>query len=150
MQIRPATHTDLPAIAAIEGASFPDPWAAESLEAYLADSRALLLVADDPEPIGFVIARLEPSGRTGPALHIHDLAVAPPCRRRGAGTALLNEVIAIAREQGVPRVRLEVRVQNKTAQVFYARLGFKVVQRLPRYYEDGGEALRMELDLRQV
>jgi len=150
VRIRPATPTDLSAIAAIEETSFPDPWAAESLGAYLEDPQALILVADDPEPIGFVIARVESSRRTGRALHIHDLAVAPPCRRQGAGTALLNEVIAIARDQGVPRVRLEVRVQNESAQAFYARLGFRVVRRLPRYYEDGGAALRMELDLRQA
>lgn len=147
LRIRSARLADLPALAAIERASFPDPWPEEFLRAYLDDPHALALVAEDPQPVGFLIVRDEAAARGGRALHIHDLAVAPPCRRRGVGSALLAELVRVARCRGVARIRLEVRVTNEAARRFYEKHGFQAVRRLARYYGDGGAALQMELDL---
>ncbi len=150
MRVRNAVLADLPTLAAIERRSFPDPWPAELLAAYFGDPRALILVAEDPEIVGFLIAREESALWGSRTLHIHDLAVDPNHRRRGAGSALLAELIAVASGRGVPRIRLEVRVTNEGARRFYNAHGFRPVRRLPCYYEDGGPALRMELDLRRA
>ncbi len=147
MRVRRATLADLPPIAAIEKASFPDPWPAELLAAYFDDRHALVLVAEDPCVVAFLIARTESSSRRGRVLHIHDLAVAPSHRRRAVGGLLLAELISVARRQGVPRLGLEVRVDNVSARRFYEHYGFQTVQRVARYYDDGGAALRMEHDL---
>lgn len=147
MRVRNAAPADLPAIAAIEGRSFPDPWPEELLAAYFGDPRALILVAEEGGLVGFLIARDESTLWGSRALHIHDLAVDPDHRRRGVGTALLAELKTVARERGVPRIRLEVRLHNEGARRFYEEHGFRAVRRLARYYEDGSPALRMELDL---
>ena len=144
MRIRRAAPTDLPAIATIEGASFPDPWPQELLEQYFEDRHAVVLVAEDADLVAFLIARDESSRQRERVLHIHDLAVTPAHRRQGAATALLAELTAIAQASGGRRIRLEVRVDNESARRFYEHHGFQVVRRLARYYDDGGAALRME------
>lgn len=150
VRIRPAMPSDLPGLAAIEVASFREPWPEDYLDAYLSDGESLFLVAEVPQLAGFLIAReeLAPNGRW--AFHVHDLAVDPLQRRRGVASTLLAELTRIALAQGVTLLRLEVRRNNRGARLFYERHGFREVGRIPRYYEDGGDAIRMErtLDLR--
>ncbi len=147
MHIRRARPSDLASLVAIEEASFSLPWPADLLRAYFDDPRAVMLVAEEIEPIGFLIARDEHTTEGRRALHIHDLAVAPARRRQGVASALLASLARIAFAQGISTLQLEVRVENEGAQRFYERHGFQVTRRLVRYYEDGGAALRMELDL---
>lgn len=145
VRIRRALLADLQALAGIEARSFPDPWPEEELRGYLEDPGAVVLLAEDPEPIGFLVARAERQGGAW-VVHIHDLAVDPVHRRRGAGRALVQALVSTARRR-VPRVVLEVREGNTAAQALYRSLGFRVIHRLPNYYDDGEPALRMELDL---
>lgn len=144
MQVRPARPTDLPAIAAIEARSFPDPWPEALLAGYFDDRQALILLAEEEEPLGFLIARVESPPRGGRTLHIHDLAVDPPHRRRGVGSALLAALTQAALREHISRLQLEVRVGNEAGLRFYERHGFRVTRRLAHYYEDRGAALRME------
>lgn len=146
MRIRRASTDDLAALAAIEARSFPDPWPPELLGGYLEDPQAVVLLAEDRKPLGFLIARLERRGRER-SFHIHDLAVDPAHRGHGTGRALVRALASTARRRRVPRVLLEVREGNTAAQALYRTLGFRVIHHLPNYYEDGEPALRMELDL---
>ncbi|MCX7750491.1 MAG: GNAT family N-acetyltransferase [Candidatus Bipolaricaulota bacterium] len=145
--VRHARGADLPALALIEAQSFPDPWPEEALAGYLADPGAIVLIAEGPPALGFLIARLERTIGRSPALHIHDLAVDPAHRRKGVGRALVRELCRWGLRTRVSRVILEVRARNEVAQRFYQSLGFKVTAAVPGYYEDGEGALRMELDL---
>ncbi len=146
MVIRLARPEDLPAICAIEEKSFAHPWPEELLAAYLGEKGCLVLVAEEREVIGFLIACCERSGGRA-VFHVHDLATAPESRRQGVATALLEDLIRSAIAARVSSLRLEVRPQNEAALRFYARHGFETIRRIYRYYEDGGDALRMELDL---
>ncbi len=147
VRIRRATPADLPRLAAIEVASFREPWPEDFLDAYLSDGESLFLVAEAPQLAGFIIAReeLAPDGRR--AFHVHDLAVDPPQRRHGVASALLAELTRIALPQGTNLLRLEVRLGNHGARLFYERHGFREVGRIPRFYEDGSDAIRMERTL---
>lgn len=58
-------------------------------------------------------------------LYIEALAVAPDCRRRGVGTALLRHVQEWAVKTGRQRLALHVLEQNEGARRLYARLGFQ-------------------------
>ena len=68
-------------------------------------------------------------------------------RGKGIGSALLARTIAGLRERGSSRLELAVRTSNRHAIAFYRRWGFEVVGRAHRYYENGGDALRMALRL---
>jgi ribosomal-protein-alanine N-acetyltransferase len=75
------------------------------------------------------------------------IAVDPRYRGRGIGGALVERTIAKLRAAGVRRLELAVRVGNRDAIAFYRRRGFERLERLPAYYENGGDAYRMRLSL---
>ena len=58
---------------------------------------------------------------------------------QGIGTALLEELIALARQKGLEQLELEVAAANKGAVALYKKLGFEVCGTLPRNmkYPDG-------------
>ena len=58
--------------------------------------------------------------------YLHRLAVVPEHRRKALGHALVTFVETQARASGSPRVRLGVRLQLPTNQVFYRSLGYSV------------------------
>jgi ribosomal-protein-alanine N-acetyltransferase len=62
------------------------------------------------------------------------LAVAARHRRRGAGAALLKEVIERSHRQGARQLFLEVGVDNPGARSLYAQAGFVEVGRRVAYY----------------
>jgi len=59
-----------------------------------------------------------------PLINIHDLMVLDGYRGKGIGTGLMSAVEDKARQLGCCKVTLEVRDDNETAQVLYAREGF--------------------------
>jgi ribosomal-protein-alanine N-acetyltransferase len=96
-------------------------------------------VTPDGTMVGFIVGIVEPD-RTG---HVTTLGVAPEHRRRGIAQRMLLKVEEGFRRRDVRITRLEVRSVNTGAQDLYAKLGFAVTQRLPRYYSNGGDGLLM-------
>lgn len=62
------------------------------------------------------------TGRLTPQRKIGRMAVLAPWRGRGVGAAVLERLVAIAREQGLPTVSLHA---QEAAVGFYARHGFE-------------------------
>ena len=81
---------------------------------------------------------------------IMSVAVKKEFRRKGIGQMLLKDVIRRARNKGIRRITLEVRVSNKIAQQLYKKLGFEVAGVLEAYYSDGESAYLMHLYLDKV
>lgn len=92
--------------------------------------------------IGFAIMRYGDEDA-----HLDLLAVAPPWRRVGVGRCLLEWLEKCAVVAGTLRVALEVREENRRAQLFYERLGYCTLGRIPGYYQGIEAALRMGRDL---
>jgi ribosomal-protein-alanine N-acetyltransferase len=65
--------------------------------------------------------------------HIISLAVHPEKRRKGIGKQLLH---TITHYPHIKKIWAEVRVRNQGAQMFYQRMGFETIGRLPSYYGD--------------
>lgn len=81
--------------------------------------------------------------------HLANLAVAPDFRRRGVGTALLEEFLSAARGAGRD-VLLEVRPSNEAGLKLYRTYGFEPVGVRRRYYSDNQEdALVLELGVKK-
>lgn len=118
-------------------------------EAYTRDTLEFLLsapncisyraVLPNNAMIGFIIAMLEADG-TG---HITTVGVAPEHRRRGIAHRLLEKQESVFRKKNVQIMRLEVRTVNTGAQELYKRAGYSVMQRLNKYYANGGDGLLM-------
>lgn len=101
------------------------------------DCIQVLARAADGTPVG--------TGRLLPDGHIGRMAVLKPWRGKGAGAALLQELIAAARERGHASARLSAQCH---AIGFYRRFGFEVTGE--EYLEAGipHRAMRLALTLR--
>jgi ribosomal protein S18 acetylase RimI-like enzyme len=134
--------TTLPAAAAaplahLHGDCFPeDPWDEPTLQRLLALFGVFGYLAwRDDVPVGFVLAR-----DLGDDVEILSLGVLPGGRRRGAGRALLDAIIAEAGRRRRGSVVLEVAAANAAARRLYAGAGFVQVGRRPHYYRDTRES----------
>lgn len=75
------------------------------------------------------------------------LGVHPQYREKGVGRRLVRwlEETALANGNGI--IYLETRLSNEKARLFYKSLGYKIIQRIPRYYNGKETAIRMAHDL---
>lgn len=141
--IRPATRADVDAIHGMvrelaefekllhEVRSTPEHLG----EALFGEKPALeALVAEGPEPgepsslVGFALYYPTFSSFTGRAgLWLEDLYVRPAHRGKGAGKALLDRFLQIARERGCGRAEWSVLDWNEGAIAFYEREGARIL-----------------------
>jgi GNAT superfamily N-acetyltransferase len=134
--VRPAVSTDvhfivasIRALADYERLSHqctPDP---ERLSEHLFGERrfAEALIAEIAgSAVGYALFFLSYSTfLTSPGIFLEDLFVHPDARRRGAGKALLDALVQLARDRGYGRVEWSVLDWNEPAIRFYLRLGAK-------------------------
>lgn len=135
-ELRLAAAADVPAIAAIESATFPSPWSEGTfyLEIQNDISTFKVLMAGG-EVIGYYDLWI-----CGGEAHLLNVAVASPDRRRGYGRMMLEDAMEEARRARCERVVLEVRISNVAAISLYEEFGFEKVAQRPRYYADGENA----------
>jgi GNAT superfamily N-acetyltransferase len=123
----------------LAGASQPDvPLDAPDAAAYLADPAVVHWVAEEgSRVVGELLCHVLrlPSG-SGRELLLYSVGVRAAHRRRGVGTALLHEMLAWARAQGIEDVW--VLADNPGAEAFYAAFGF-------RHTAEGDRAVYLQL-----
>ena len=89
------------------------------------ESVVFLALQDEQSPAGF--AQLYPVFSSVSMMKVwllNDLFVDQSARGRGVGRALMDAVIAFARETGRGRIELETAVDNAVARRLYESLGF--------------------------
>ena len=135
---------DISQILVIENESFPTPWHRKIFELELNKPKTLHLVSKSGDRVtGYII-----SWMMYDEIHILNLAVHPEFRRRGIARELINKVIRHFHQKGAKSVILEVRINNKSAQNLYSKLGFRILRIRKKYYSDTGEdAIVMCMDL---
>lgn len=125
-------NDDLDEVAALEAASFTNPWSRDMLARELRNSdvaRVYVLRGTDGQLLAFCGCWF-----VSDELHINTLAVKIEERRRGLATRLLRFLFAEAADAGLTRATLEVRRSNEAALKLYQRLGFEVQAIRPDYY----------------
>jgi [ribosomal protein S18]-alanine N-acetyltransferase len=127
---------DIPAVHAIESASFPTPWPPYAFRGELESNRMAhyLVVRAADRVVAYAGLWLMVD-----EAHITTFAVLPAYRRRGFGGRLLCELLDLAVALGATVATLEVRLSNTAARRLYQRFGFRPVGVRPRYYSDNGE-----------
>lgn len=146
--VREAGAADLRAVVELERQVFGlDAWSAASVADELAatDRRWRLAEGEDARGarvLGYAVVRV-----VDDVADLQRIAVRPDARRRGMASALLASAAEAARAAGARRLLLEVSADNGAALAFYARHGFTEVDRRPRYYRDGSDAVVMRADL---
>jgi ribosomal-protein-alanine N-acetyltransferase len=128
---------DLDAVAALESATFTNPWTREMLERELrqSDVARVYVVRLPGQPVAAFCA----CWLVYDELHINTIAVDTRLRRQGIATALMRYLLAEAASLGARRTYLEVRRSNLPAQRLYERLGFTVATVRRDYYSQPAE-----------
>jgi ribosomal-protein-alanine N-acetyltransferase len=128
-----AQPEDLSEIVALERASYSHPWSEDSLrEAVTNERRYRTLVlrgAGDRRARAYCVGQ-----HVADELHVHNVAVAEPLRRRGLARRLLERLLAEGRRAGLRVALLEVRESNHAARRLYQALGFEEVGHRRGYY----------------
>lgn len=147
VRIRPADLGDLESLLRLEEQSFPgDRISRRSFRRFLQGGNDHLLVADATEGVVGYILLLRRQGTR--LARIYSICVQAACRGRGLAEQLIRAGEDAVLTAGSAYVRLEVRRDNETAIRLYRRLGYRIFDAIPDYYEDGAEALRLEKRIR--
>jgi ribosomal-protein-alanine N-acetyltransferase len=103
---------------------------------------SFLVAEATPETIvGYCVASHE-----GGSAHLISIGVLREYRRRGIGRELIQALLGNL-SSAVAELRLEVKQGNTEAIKLYQGLGFREVNCIENYYEDGSPALKMRLTL---
>ena len=133
--IRELTPADLPAIVAIEQATFTLPWQANVFMTLLTKHEALCLgYVLEGRLIAYLVADMFVD-----VWHIMNLAVHPSYRRRHVASDLLEEYFEITEGEAHRGNTLEVRVSNEPAIELYRSYGFIATGVRKGYYSDNRE-----------
>ena len=118
-----------------------DNYTKHTFEYLLNEPRTLSYRVTTPDDrlVGFALIMVNEAA----AAHLTTIGVAPEHRRRGIARRLLDHVEAALRKREIATLMLEVRVSNTTAQDLYRRMGYIVVQRIGKYYNNGEDCFLM-------
>jgi ribosomal-protein-alanine N-acetyltransferase len=133
--LRKMTPQDIDEVMQIEQQSFTLPWSRQSYLGELKNKFATYLVCDYEGEIaayGGIWVVFEDA-------HITNVAVGENFRQSGIGTALMQELEQVARNQKALRILLEVRPSNQAALKMYHNLDYLPTGLRKEYYSDNNE-----------
>ncbi len=109
----------LDGVALLEQLCFASPWSRDSLGFLLQNGNFGIVSTLDGVPVSYVgLVRAADEGE------ITNVATHPDHRGKGHAKAALVALMTEAKERGILRITLEVRVSNEPALVLYRALGF--------------------------
>lgn len=129
------TSAHIDGVCKIEEACFAHPWSRQSVESELANENSVFIVAVEGEKvIGYIgMSVVIDEG------YIFNVAVNADFRRKGVGTALINELVTYGKKNDLCFITLEVRESNQAAISLYSDFGFIKVGERKNYYSDPAE-----------
>ena len=144
--IRDAVLTDVKALTELEMRCFSaDRMSERSFRRALTRGKAALVVDDHHEGLrGYALALFHENTSLA---RLYSICTVPEARGQGIAGELLAAVEERAVARGATRMRLEVHVGNKAAQKLYHEAGYREFSIYRQYYDDKGDALRMEKEL---
>lgn len=141
--IRTAYLSDLERLIAIEQRAFElDRFSRRTFRYLLSKANAVTLIDEhDGEAVGYAMLLFN----TGTSLaRLYSLAVDPDYQGRGIGRELMEATEERAVAHGCVAMRLEVRADSERARKLYEAQGYRQIDTVDDYYEDGMQALRYE------
>lgn len=146
-RIREYDPVDLPVLYALDQSCFVSEiaYSLDELEYFIEhrDSITLVAEANSAAVIGFcIVEKVRSRGKFSG--HLITIDVAAESRQQGVGSALMRAMEGHLRQANIFRIRLEVAINNLTAQRFYRSFGYQPCGRMEGYYPGNLDALVME------
>jgi ribosomal-protein-alanine N-acetyltransferase len=107
----------------------------------LEPSSTTLVATRERKPVGFVVVEQHGRGRAS----IQAIAVTATERAGGVGQRLLAAAIRLARDGGARELHLCTAQANVEALALFLKAGFRIIERLPRFYPRGQDACSLSL-----
>lgn len=146
--VRLATIQDLKAIYEFDRLCFPIDAFSKNQWAHLLKSTSAstwIIEAENSKMILGVITALMRRGIQ--TARLYSFAIHPDARKQALATQLHAYVMDLFKNQSIKKVHLEVRENNLPALHFYHRLGYLPIAKLPNYYPDGIDGIKMALHI---
>lgn len=125
-------------VAAIEAASFVEPWSEKQIEELCGKYGVVARVAEDGD--GKVAGYYSYNAVCGDG-YINNIAVREDLMGQGIGKALMRDMTYTASLAGLEGLTLEVRSSNARARGLYESFGFKVGGIRKRFYQNTEDAI---------
>jgi ribosomal-protein-alanine N-acetyltransferase len=151
--IRRCELSDLIPVMEINLKTLPEHYSDYFYESLLAEMPEAFLVAEHHgKLVGYIMCKTEYGFSNFKKLgfvkkgHVVSVAVLEEHRKKGLGSAIVEEAIKGVKERRCDELYLEVRCSNNEAVRLYEKLGFFIKQRLKTYYRDGEGAFLMAIE----
>lgn len=139
IRIRQADERDIGEIMIIEKMSFTSPWTVDFFRGELYNPVGFFYIIEVRKLLaGYIIVWILKN-----EAHIANIAIQMDFRKRGYGEYLLRWAIERCRGKGVAMMTLEVNEKNNAARKLYDKMGFKIVGKKAKYYENNENALTL-------
>ena len=132
-RLEPMREADLAEVAAAESEIYTHPWSRGNFADSLRARYQCYTLRRGADLVGYFVLMVA----AGEA-HLLNLSVAAAHQRQGHGSALLADLMRLARELGARTLFLEVRPSNLGAQALYRRFGFRRIGLRRGYYPAQG------------
>lgn len=132
MKIERMTAQHVDAVLKIENECFAHPWSRQSIESELENKNSVFYTAlEGDEVAGYIgMSTVLDEG------YIFNVAVSAKHRKKGIGSALIQELVTYGKKNNFCFLTLEVRESNENAISLYSKFGFIKVGERKNYYSD--------------
>ena len=127
--LRDMLSADLDQVLSIEQRVHAHPWTRGNFDDALTSGYVCKIYEGESKMCGYAV--LMPAVDE---IHLLNISIAAEYQRTGLGTALLDEMLHLARRLNMQRVILEVRPSNQAALALYRKAGFGEIAMRRGYY----------------
>ncbi|HBW07079.1 MAG TPA: ribosomal-protein-alanine N-acetyltransferase [Gammaproteobacteria bacterium] len=141
---RDFTVRDIPLVLTIERLVYDSPWSQAKFTDSLNNPKTLssLLIIDD-QVLGYFVATHSPD-----SMDLLNICIHPEHQHQGLGTQLFDYLSQQLQALSLNTIFIEVRASNKSALLFYQKLGFNLIDSRKKYYSNGEDAKILRLQTR--
>jgi len=138
------TKRDILPVLTIERLVYDSPWSKAKFTDSLNNQKTLssLLIIDE-QVLGYFVAT-----HSSDSVDLLNICIHPEHQHQGLGIQLFDYLIQQLQTLSLNTIFIEVRASNKSALLFYQKLGFKVIDSRKKYYSNGEDAKILRLQIR--
>ncbi|MDD3150372.1 MAG: GNAT family N-acetyltransferase [Candidatus Gastranaerophilales bacterium] len=144
--IRRSLTSDVDQLSAIETQLFEYDILSKSNFKYLITkaNAQMLVFVENKKIIGYAVLLFRKNSQKA---RLYSIAVLSNYQGKNVGTMLLEELENYAVKKAVKEIYLEVRIDDKKAKSFYAKLNYEIFGKYKNYYNNSIDAFRMKKTL---